>query len=153
MRYGKLIEINFTKMTKSNSLIKNTCSYIKKADWVLAFALLINLRLDQTIIVFFRYLLQNFFSKKYTQDVLQTLSQEDFSGLQSTFTNLDAIITFGLGFILPAISLLLVLSVRKDVSVKPLAVVSILISLLVMFSSLVSALGYIVTMSNGLPIA
>ena len=134
----------------SNSSLKNTTSYIKKADWMLALALVINLRLDQTIIVFFRYSLQNFFSKKYTPDVLQTLTQAEMSDLQSVFTNLDAIITFGFGFILPAIALVLALMARKEASVKPLVVVSILLSLLVMFTSVVSSIGYILTVSNGL---
>lgn len=134
-------------MAKKASSLKQMCSYLNKADWLLVFALLINIRLDQTIIVFSRYILQSFFTRKYTPDVLQAMGQADYTALQTTFTNLDAIITFGLGFILPAIALLLALSARKNATSKPLVAVSILVSLLVMFSSLVSSIGYILSIS------
>lgn len=118
-------------------------SYMPRADWLLAIALLINLRLDQVIILQSRTILQNSFTNKYTAEVLSAMPQEQFDALQQTFTNLDALVTFGLGFLLPAVALLMALSVRKTASSKVLVSVSMMISVLVMITSVVSAIGYI----------
>lgn len=136
--------------TKKSSTKKSTPqkkSFMPRADWALAIALLLNLRFDQQIILHARTLLESIFTKKYTQDILSNMPQEQFEALQQTFTNLDAIITFGLGFLLPSVALLLALSVREKASSKVLVAVSMMISILVMLTSLISAISYIVNLS------
>lgn len=118
--------------------------FMPKADWALAIALVLNLRFDQQIIVHARAFLERTFTNRYTPEVLTNMPQEQFESLQQTFTNFDALITFGLGFLLPSIALLLALSVREKSSSKVLVAVSIIISSLVMLVSLISAIFYII---------
>lgn len=136
-----------TKSEKANTPTKSKKkAYMPRADWALAFALLINLRLDQQIILQARTLLEKSFTSKYTTEVLTNMSQEQFESLQQTFTNLDALMTFGLGFLLPSVALLLALSVREKASSKVLVAVSMMISVLIMLMSVVSAVGYIASL-------
>ncbi len=121
--------------------------YMPRADWALAFALILSLRFDQQIIVHARTLLEKVFTSKYTQEVLTNMPEEQFVSLQQSYTNLDALITFGLGFLIPSVALLLALSVREKASSKVLVAVTILSSSLVMITSLISAIGYISSLS------
>jgi hypothetical protein len=134
------------KSTTKKSTAKKMC-FMPRADWALAIALLLNLRFDQQLILHARTLLESIFTKKYPQEVLANMPQDQFESLQTTFTHLDATITFGLGFLLPALALLLALSVREKASSKVLVAVSMMISVLVMLTSLISAIGYIINIS------